>query len=248
MIKLAVATPMYGGQCHGSYAHSVGVLERAVRLAGGIFGTFSLGNESLIPRARNLLVSTFLNRTDADSLLFCDADQDFRAEDVMAMIEADKPVIAGPVPMKVIDWKSIGEAARRGVPDELLHIYGGLFNVEHFATTEEARSIHAPFRVKRIGCAFILIQRHVFHNLADVLPSYEHDLPDNTVPPGTKITEFFPVGIDEGRLMSEDYGFLNAWRGMGGEVWLAPWAQVTHWGTYPFTGSYAATHGVKASG
>jgi len=237
MIKLVVATPMYGGACSGAYNVSVGQLRQMIIDDGGRCGVISLGNESLVNRARNSIVYQFLNATQADWLLFCDADQGFKPDDVMRMIAAEKTVIAAPVPLKGLDWEAIGKAARAGVPDDRLHLYGGIFNVEHL---EGERSLTDPFEVGRVGCAFMLIHRSVFEKLARLVPLYIHDLPDEME--GAEVSEFFPTGVFEGRLMSEDYGFLNAWRRLGGHVWLAPWVDITHYGTFAFTGSYGVKH------
>ena len=59
-VKLFVATPMYGGMCHGMYAKSALDLQ-ACCAAYGIEVKFSfIFNESLITRARNYLVDEFL--------------------------------------------------------------------------------------------------------------------------------------------------------------------------------------------
>ena len=67
--KLFVATPMYGGMCHGVYTQSVlsmpGVLAQS-----GIEVVFSfMFNESLIQRARNGLTHLFM-KSDCTHLLF----------------------------------------------------------------------------------------------------------------------------------------------------------------------------------
>ena len=71
--RLFVATPMYGGQCHGMYAKAALDLQ-GVCSQYGIDVRFSfLFNESLITRARNYLVDEFL-RSDFTHLLFIDSD------------------------------------------------------------------------------------------------------------------------------------------------------------------------------
>ena len=101
--KLFVATPMYGGQCFGSYTKSILDLSR-VATQYGIETQFSfLFNESLITRARNYLVDEFL-RSGATHLMFIDSDIDFNPMDVIALIALNKPVIGGPYPKKCIAW------------------------------------------------------------------------------------------------------------------------------------------------
>ena len=54
------------------------------------------------------------------------------------------------------------------------------------------------------------------------------------------INEFFATSVtDDGdsRLLSEDYHFCKIARQAGFKVWAAPWAELTHTGTYIFSGA-----------
>ena len=57
--KIFVATPMYGGQCHGMYAKSAIDLATLCANYGVECRFFYIFNESLITRARNYLVDEF---------------------------------------------------------------------------------------------------------------------------------------------------------------------------------------------
>ena len=53
------------------------------------------------------------------------------------------------------------------------------------------------------------------------------------------IKEYFATSIDEesgNRLLSEDYHFCKLARKNGFKVWAAPWAHLSHNGTYNFAG------------
>ncbi len=83
--KLMIATPMYGGQCFGSYTKSSIDLAMICNRM-GIPVTFKyLFNESLIQRARNYLVDEFY-RSDFTHLLFIDADITFDARDAISLL------------------------------------------------------------------------------------------------------------------------------------------------------------------
>ena len=71
------------------YFSSILQLQDACRQHGIIFQHCFMMNESLIDRARNGLVHEFLTKSDADWLLFVDADIQFRPEDVLAMMSYD---------------------------------------------------------------------------------------------------------------------------------------------------------------
>jgi hypothetical protein len=237
-MHLVIATPMFGGLCHSGYMLSKDRLAQVIRQGGGRCSTLAIGNESLIERARNTLAWHFIANAKATHFLFWDGDQAvWTPNDILRMVAADKPIICAAVPMKKINWQAVACAARAGVPDDELERCSGIFNVDH-EDEDGVVSVNEPFEIKRGGSGLMLIQRHVFDELSDGTPDYQSDLPGQTIPPGSRVKHFFPVGIADDRLMSEDYGFCNAWRSRGGKIWCAPWVEVEHYGTYAFRGTY----------
>src|ERR1700744_232964 len=83
--KLFLATPMYGGQCLGSFTRSCMDLAALCVQHGIQLYTYFLFNESLIPRARAYACDEFL-RSDATNMIFIDADIGFNPNDVIAML------------------------------------------------------------------------------------------------------------------------------------------------------------------
>ncbi len=80
---------MYGGMCTKEYFLSCLELERALT-ENGIKHTFLVtSNESLIPRARNTSVATFL-QSGYETFMFIDADIEFQAEDVAKLYQLIK--------------------------------------------------------------------------------------------------------------------------------------------------------------
>ena len=121
---LFVATPMYGGMCHGSYAGSMFQLGTLCMNAGVSLQYAQLMNESLITRARDSLAHDFL-LTECTHLMFVDSDIGFEAEDVLTMLATDKDIVCGLYPRKEIDWINVAAAARRGVAPDELHQHTG---------------------------------------------------------------------------------------------------------------------------
>ena len=68
-----------------------------------------MGNESLITRARNTIVTMMLYQTDYVSthLLFIDSDIGFSAENIQRLLQADKDVVCGIYPRKHIHLDKI---------------------------------------------------------------------------------------------------------------------------------------------
>ena len=92
MTKLFIATPMYGGQNYGYFNQSMLQLQAMMGQNGINTAVSYLFNESLIQRARNALAHGFM-RTDFTHMMFIDSDIRFNPQDVLRMINADKPII-----------------------------------------------------------------------------------------------------------------------------------------------------------
>lgn len=239
-----LATPMYGGLAHAKYMESILMLSNVAR-ENGVSVTFSfMGNESLITRARNALAHGFLS-TPCTHLFFVDADIGFRPIDVIRMIKADKDIIAGVYPKKDINWLAVGRAARDGVPDTELFRHTGDFviNVDNAPEGGFRVPTDEPFPVRNAGTGLMLIKRRVLEILKDHVPSYTNNMTmqnQSLRVKEDKIHEYFATSIDPEHnvLLSEDYHFCQLWKKTGGEVHIAPWADLTHTGTYEFSGHF----------
>ena len=240
--KLFIATPCYGGMCHGMYAKSVLDLQ-GLMTRYGIETRFSfLFNESLITRARNYLVDEFL-RTDFTHLLFIDSDIHFNPQDVLALLALDREIIGAPYPKKAINWNNVKQSVLNH-PDleagELEKVVGDyVFNV---VKGTQQFQVSEPLEVMEIGTGYMLINREVF-------PKWEAAYPEKKYRPdhvgqknfdGTRyIHAYFDTEIDKvsERYLSEDYAFCQWARRIGVSIWLCPWIQCQHIGTFAFTGN-----------
>ena len=230
---LVVGTPAYGGNLCTEYTQSVMSLKDGMQAAGHKVTAIFLGNESLIQRARNTVAWHFLN-TDASHLLFCDADQKFRAADVARLIKADKDIIAGCVPMKGINWDRVRMGAT--LNHQNLASLTGIFNFNKLEGHDMV-SPEEPFQVKHIGTGFMLIKREAFAKLQQHVDFYTNG--GQSIPAGEKVFNFFSAEVVDHELLSEDYHFCHLYRKMGGTVWAAPWCEIGHFGAYLFNGQYA---------
>jgi hypothetical protein len=238
--NLFVATPMYGGVCLGTYAINLAAMPEVFKQNNIEMYYSMMMNESLITRARNKLAHDFLAKKECTHLMFIDADIAFSCLDIVQMVRADKDIICGIYPKKEINWHSVIAAVKAGVPAEELHLHTGSFVVNLVGSKDVHTRIDTPVEIENGGTGFMLIKREVFDALADKVPSYSNDMftvvnPKNV---GTKILEYFDTSINpkSNRLLSEDYHFCQLARNNGFKVWAAPWAQLSHTGTYSFSG------------
>lgn len=226
-MHIMVATPCYGGMMCTEYTQSLLGLKDACNQYNIKLTCAFLGNESLIQRGRNTLAHVFL-KTDAEYLMFIDADQKFVPNDIAKMIKADKGIIGGAVPMKGINWSRVREGALK----DYLHLdhLTGIFNVNELPG-HKMLDPNLPFQVKHVGTGFMLIARHVFDKLAPHVGWYHKE--------GEKVYDFFKVQNVNNELLSEDYNFCHMYREHGGTVWLAPWCELGHFGAHLFNGQYS---------
>lgn len=235
-MKISIATPMYGGVCHGIFLKGLLGLVSELRSRGHEVIYHDLYNESLITRARNSLTELFL-RSGSDYLLFIDADQGFDPIGVCRMIEEDVDIIGAPVPMKGINWEKVGNAARDGKTDLENHtaIYNVNLTAEH--KQELLKNPNQKVEVLYVGSGLMLIKRNVFEALKPHVGAYKTDQTGiGEIQKGDTMYDFWNTGIDptSERLLSEDYQFCQLWKNLGGKIYLAPYVRVTHAGTYWF--------------
>jgi len=182
-------------------------------------------------------------QSDATHLMFIDADISFDPKDIVRMIDADKDIICGLYPKKEINWQLVSDAVKAGVDYKDLPNYTGSFVVNLVGgASQTTGDINHPIEIDNGGTGFMLIKRGVFETLKATVPKYTNDmiLIIDKNPVKKIIDEFFTTSIDEesgNRLLSEDYHFCKIARKAGFKVYAAPWAQLTHSGTYNFSGT-----------
>lgn len=247
--KLFVGTPMYGAQCTGTYTKSCTDLSLMCGANGIDVRFYFLFNESLIQRARNYIVDEFL-RSDCTHMVFIDADIGFNPRDVLGLLAVqiqDKEkynIVTGPYPKKTIAWEKVSAAAAQGKgkdnPFELENYTADyVFNPVNKTTSF---NLGEPLEIAEGGTGFMLIPRETLEKFRDAYPELQYK-PDHArtenFDGSRMITAFFDCVIDPDtkRYLSEDYFFTKYARKAGMQVWMCPWMQLHHIGSYVFKGS-----------
>jgi hypothetical protein len=209
--KVFVGIPAYDGKLNIITAFSLARLMPLALEHGVSMFLSHMSGCSIITMARNALVSEFL-KTDADELLFIDADVIVEPEDVMRLLaqSKDKDITAGMYPRRASDKNFFLELYR----DEEGHLeFDG-----------------AMLRITRVGTGFMLIKRHVIEKLIADHPEWTVE---NRSGNGT-VSAVFDFAIQNGKYIGEDYLFCDRAVNAGFKCWVDVEISLPHVGSEKF--------------
>lgn len=256
--SVMIGTPCYGGMCTTGYLQSVFELQRVCANAGVRLVLNTIMNESLVTRARNNIVASFLSllvehndgtHKKPDYLLFIDADIEFEPTDVLRLLVHDKDVVVGAYPLKVINYNNVENVALSAKEiSETVTDY--VINFEFDSEEDKANgsvTLHGDLlKVKDAGTGFMMIRREVLEEMIEAYKdevSYIKDnkdlMPDGSVQkiPTEQYALFDTIIEPETRrYLSEDYTFCRRWQALGGKIWLDTKIVLNHIGTHTFRG------------
>lgn len=255
--RLFVATPMYGGQCAGMYTKATNDLTLLCGKMGIDIKYYFLFNESLITRARNYCVDEFI-RSDSTHMIFIDSDIGFDARNVLTLLhlcDSDKgyDIVTGPYPKKTISWEKVKKAVEMGKADNPFDLenYVGDYVFNTVGAMKSFR-VDEPVEIAEGGTGFMMIDKKALIKYSEAYPELKYK-PDHArtanFDGSREITAFFDCVIDpeSRRYLSEDYMFSKYARKIGLKVWMCPWMQSRHIGSYTFKGSLAHIAEIGAS-
>jgi len=107
IINLCIATPCYGDSVTVEYLQSISKLFPELEKRNIKFNFITVATESLITRARNGMMSNFLDNKDYTHLLFIDSDIEFDPISVVKLLQCDHDVVGGIYPLKKTNWDKI---------------------------------------------------------------------------------------------------------------------------------------------
>lgn len=217
---------MYGGNLTVNYHSSFIQLGPACATAGVILGSNNIYNESLISRARNRLVDTFLKETSATHACFIDADIGFDSRDILTMIEMDRDILGVPCTKKSIRWDRIQFAIARRVlewshnnpeckngfePAALADRFrssdrafnpidlpriGGDFVFNVPADWDGNINVGEPEIMRHVGTGLLMVKREVFLKFMKAYPDRWYQSRHDPASNPGRIHDFFKVGVN----------------------------------------------------
>jgi len=245
--KFFIATPCYGGALTEPYFRSTIKLMtffngHKVPLA---FGT--IANESLVTRARNVLLAYFLN-SDYTHLMFVDADIEFQVDDILKLWMHDREVVVGAYPKKGVNWSHIKESILMDPSKQHTSQQIGALGSDYainFQFIDKGRKQvgveNGLIKLHDAGTGFMMIKREAILKLIKKYPEikYNNDVQMGGVDLKDNFYALFDTMIDpkDKRYLSEDYTFCRRWQDMGGDIWLDPSISLNHYGSFCFQGN-----------
>jgi len=249
-IRIAVGIPMYGGMLTEATFHGILSMQQWVLTQNIQMKLQTMGNESLITRARNTIVSMFLDDTNfvGTHLLFVDADIGFDNDNIERLIRADKDIACGIYPRKCVHWDQVIKAVKEN-PDisEDEVSYKALGYNLNFENPQHVKLENGFAEVLEAATGMMLIKRDVFKKMKKAYPERQYKT-DQIINGGrfssNNCYDFFGVGKLEGdedeRYLSEDYYFSRLWSKIGGKIWADLASPLTHHGNMHFKGHVGA--------
>jgi hypothetical protein len=207
-----IGTPAYGGMVHIDYLHSISDYYRNALP----FTVMTIGNESLITRARNSILSKFHHSQKHSHLLFLDGDVHLSAQGLQRLLSHGADVVAAAVPLKALNER--GER---------------IFNFGH-ALGESGQLIE----VSRVGTAALMLSRKAVDALVATAQREQRVYSRPTYVRGSPLpdTHFdvFRVGVVDGDYLSEDFWVCHQLRALGFRIFIDPQVATRHQGITEF--------------
>lgn len=243
---ILVATPCYGNQLCTNYFESVMALKDMAQSVGIRITVKTIGNESLITRARNFFINMFLTNKEYTHLLFIDADIGFDPRNILRMLNSGRDIAVCPYPKKGINWERIQELAKK--PDmfpDLLQTLSASYVVNFLGGEAKMEGGFIQCAYGGTGC--MMIQRKVVDKLVEdyQYTKYTNDVGgyDADITSKDNFYTLFDCFIcpQSNRYLSEDYAFCDRAIKSGFTIWADLNAHITHLGSHPFLGHFGSS-------
>lgn len=209
--KVLIATPSYSGATDARHETCIAQMSAECHALGWKLDRCTRTTDSVLPRARNVLLGNFM-ASGATDLLMIDADTWCDPGSFTRIMMHNVDLVGGAYPHR----GEIDGFVFRPFNDRLFFDdKTGLMEVDACAT------------------GFLRITRAVVERLiAAHMDEWYHDI----TAPGMQIFNLFDFKLDEHMYWSEDYVFCRKWRAVGGQSWIDPELMLHHKGEKVYSG------------
>ena len=255
-VKIIIGTPCFGGLLHNGFFQSVLELSVNFTKLNIPFEMMTIGNESLIQRARNGIVAKFMGDKTATHLMFIDADITFSWVSIVKLLLSNKELCGGCYPKKCFNWDKIKHHIQKNPnlkDDELMaksldYVFNPIYHKE--GDNVVIKLDNGMAQVKDIGTGFMMIRKSAINKMIAKFPEtkYRNNVAGYSQSENSADDYFyslFDCCIDPvSRVyLSEDYLFCKRWIDIGGELWLDLNTNLNHTGIIDYKGCLSITIG-----
>ncbi|MEG0344122.1 MAG: hypothetical protein RR633_18205 [Acinetobacter sp.] len=239
-----IVTPSHDGKFFHNYVLSLLNFFHESNRIGMSTQYLLMQGESLITRARNNCVATFLENTEWTHLFWIDSDIGFTPDAALRLLQSDYDIAAGVYPLKREDWPAEGLPQGMTFSEFLANYQRYTVNarVQGDADHLDITILENGFiEMSEAPTGFMVIKRAVFEKMMQAYPELKYN-PDSVGVENKGLHyRFFDVMVDPetGRYLSEDYGFCRLWEKLGGKIYIDATSNLTHQGMKIYQGNFA---------
>lgn len=232
--KIYISTPCYDAMMTIQYAISLLKLTQSFQQLNVNYVIDFVGNESLIPRARNNSLGKFM-KSDCTHLLFIDSDIEFQPDAFYNCLKFNKDVVCCSYPKKGYNWnKLLYSLQHENATSESMESRGLDFAYNALTDCYNNLILHQGFlKVRHASTGFMLINRNILEKLQDTHKELDI-ITDSLSNQNEEICGLFCCMIKNKTYLSEDYSFCERVNDIGGEVWISITDNLNHVGKHVF--------------
>ena len=232
--KIFISTPCYDAMMTMQYTMSILNLVTFLNQHRIGFVIDFIGNESLIPRARNNALGKFM-KSDCTHLFFIDSDIEFQPQAVMDLLTINKDVACGAYPKKAYNWNRFMHSMKNEPGSKESQDSRGLdfaYNAR-LDRNGEVMKQKKFLRANHASTGFMMIKKDIVRKLYARHKELEI-ITDNLSKEDSTICGLFCCMIKDKQYLSEDYSFCERVNDIGGEVWINFHHNLNHVGKHVF--------------
>lgn len=233
-IKLFISIPCYDAMITMQTMISMMNLSNLLNMHEIVFTIDFIGNESLIPRARNNSLARFM-KSKFTHLLFIDSDIEFQAQAVIDLLRSKKDVVCCAYPRKSYNFNKLLYSLKNESNSKeslesrgLDFTYNALYDDNYNIITDGDL-----VKVRHASTGFMMIQREILEKLYKKHTELKI-ITDNNSRNDEEIVGLFCCMIKNCQYLSEDYSFCERVIDEGGSIWINTKHNLNHIGKYLF--------------
>lgn len=233
-----IVTPTHDGKLFQNYVVSLlNTITLAPENGVSVQPLFRAG-ESLITRARNDCVATFLDNPQWTHLFFIDSDIGWNPEAFFRLVKSGYDIAAGAYPLKRENYPDIIPQISSS---ELPHLFAR-YTVNNDSTNLIIQE-DGFIELNEAPTGFMCIKREVFLKLMEAYPNLKYVTDSLDMKDKGLHYRFFDciVHPESKRYLSEDYAFCKLWNDLGGKVYVDAFSNLTHQGMKTYEGNFYYT-------